>query len=78
VRRDHQPIDVDTETTDYTFHFQISNGRGRRACTVKVQAPNIHDATKFFRENWQNIEVMAHQVLADRSREDREIRLVVP
>jgi acyl dehydratase len=78
VRRDHQPIHVDTETTDYTFHFQISNGGGRRACTVKVQAPNIHDATKFFRQNWQIIEVMAHEVLADRSRENGEIRLVVP
>ena len=78
MRHVHQPIHVDTETTDYTFHFQISNGGGRRACTIKVQAPNIHDATKFLRQNWQNIEVMAHEVLADRSREDGEIRLVVP
>jgi hypothetical protein len=36
--RDHQPIHEDTETTDYTFHFQISNGGGRQACSVKVQA----------------------------------------
>ena len=78
MRRDHQPIHVDTETTDYTFHFQIANGGGRRACTVKVQAPNIHNATKFLRQNWQIIEVMAHEVLADRSRENGEIRLVVP
>ena len=78
MRHDHQAIDVDTETTDYPFHFQISNGGGRRACTVKVQAPNIHDATKFLRQNWQIIEVMAHDVLADRSREDGEIRLAVP
>jgi hypothetical protein len=41
-----------------------------------VQAPNIHDATKFFRQNWQIIEVMAREDLANR--EDREIRLVVP
>ena len=78
MRRDHQAIHEDMETTDYTFHFQISNGGGRRACTIKVQAPNIHEATKFLRQNWQIIEVMANDVLADRSRENGEIRLVVP
>jgi len=79
VRRDHQAIHEDMETTDYTFHFQISNGSGRRACSVKVQAPNIRDATKFFRQNWQIIEVMTREDLENRSsREDGEIRLVVP
>ena len=78
MRRDHQPIHEDMGTTDYTFHFQISNGGGRRACSVKVQAPNIHDAKKFFRQNWQIIEVMAREDLANGSREDGEIRLLVP
>ena len=78
MRRDHQPIHEDTETTDYTFHFQISNGGGRRACSIKVQAPNIHDATKFFRQKWQIIEAMAREDMANKSREDGEIRLVVP
>jgi hypothetical protein len=78
MRRDHQPIHEDTETTDYTFHFQISNGGARRGCSVKVQAPNFHYATKFFRQNWQIIEVMAREELANGSQEDGKIRLVVP
>jgi hypothetical protein len=68
----------DMGTTYYTFHFQISNGGGRRACSVKVQALNIQDAKKFFRQNWQIIEVMAREDLANGSREDGEIRLLVP
>ena len=75
MRRDHQPIHEDTETTDFTFHFQISYGGGRRACSVKVQAPDIHEATKFFRQNWQTIELMAREGLANRSRQDGDMRL---
>jgi hypothetical protein len=43
-----------------------------------VQALNIQDAKKFFRQNWQIIEVMAREDLANGSREDGEIRLLVP
>jgi hypothetical protein len=68
MRRDHRSIPEDR--ADYTFHFQISNGGGRQACSVRVQAPNIHEATKFFQQNWQSIEMMAREGLANRSRED--------
>ena len=83
MRRDQQPIHEETKTTDYTFHFQISNGGGRQACSVKVEAPSIHEATRFFQQNWQNIELMARERLANRSYEngvtceDREIRIAV-
>ncbi len=64
MRRDGQPINEDLETTHYTFHFQISSGGGRQACSVRVQAPNIDDATKFFRQNWPTIELRAREGLA--------------
>jgi hypothetical protein len=76
MRRDDQPIRHDGETTGYTFNFQISSSGGRRACSVKVQAPNIHDATRFFRQNWPMIETMAREGLAAGSRDG--IRLDVP
>ena len=77
MRRDDQPLKDDAETTGYTFHFQISNGGGRKACSVKVQAPSMQDATAFFRQNWPTIELMARDGLADASHDSR-IKLVVP
>jgi hypothetical protein len=78
MRRERQPISEDTKTVTYTFHFQISNKGGRQACSVKVQAPNFHDATNCFRQNWPMIESLAREGLAGRSSDDRTIRLAVP
>jgi len=77
MRRDDQPLKGDAETTGYAFHFQISNGGCRKACTVKVQAPSMQDATAFFRQNWPTIETMARDGLAD-APDDSRIKLVVP
>jgi hypothetical protein len=48
----------------YVFHFQISSGTSRRACSAKVQAANADDAAIIFRLNWQAIEAMARANLA--------------
>jgi hypothetical protein len=76
MRRDDQPVRVDAGNTDFTFNFQISSSGGRQACSVKVQARNIHDATRFFRQNWPMIETMAREGLAAGVRES--IRLDMP
>ena len=78
MRRDLEPIETDSDTTGYTFHFQISNRGGRQACSVKVRAPNIQDATMFFRQNWATIELMARDGLAGGSRDSGRIKLIVP
>jgi hypothetical protein len=78
MRRERQPTNKDAETIAYTFHFQITNKGGRQACSVKVQAPNVHDATTFFRQNWPMIESIARDGLDSRSVEDRIIKLAVP
>lgn len=78
MRREGQPTDEDAETIAYAFHFQIANNGGRQACSVKVQAPSIHDAATFFRQNWQMIESMAREGLVSRSGDDRVIKLVMP
>jgi hypothetical protein len=41
-----------------------------------VQAQNIHDATRFFRQNWPMIETMAREGLAAGSQDG--IRLDMP
>jgi hypothetical protein len=76
MRRDDQPIRQTAETTGYTFNFQISSSGRRQACSVKVQAENLHDATRFFRQNWPLIETMAREGLAAGSRDG--IRLAMP
>ena len=78
MRCERRPSNEDTETLTYTFHFQMANHGGREACSVKVQALTIHDATAFFRQNWPMIESMARDGLTDRPGDDRTIRLAVP
>ena len=77
MRRERRPSNEDAETTAYTFHFQITNNGGRQACSIKVQAPNMQDATSFFRQNWPMIESMARDGLAKRSHDARMIKLAV-
>jgi hypothetical protein len=78
MRRERRATSEDAETLTYTFHFQITNKGGRQACSVKVQAPNIHDATTFFRQNWPMIESMARDGLVSKSGDDRTIKLAMP
>jgi hypothetical protein len=78
MRRESRPTNEDAETIAYTFHFQLANKGGRQACSVKVQAPNLHDAAKFFRQNWPMIESMARDDLVSRSGDDGTIKLAAP
>jgi hypothetical protein len=67
MRHDRRLNSKDAEPISYTFHFQMTSGGGRQACSVKVRAPNIDDARSFFRENWSMIEPLARDRLASRS-----------
>ena len=76
MRHDAELIREAAGTSGYTFNFQISNNGRRQACSVKVQARNIHDATVFFRKNWPLIETMAREGLASGSQ--HRIQLALP
>jgi len=78
MRRESRSAGEDAGTTAYTFHFQITNKGGRQACSVKVEAQSISDATTFLRENWPMIESMARDRLVSPSSDDRTIRLAMP
>jgi len=75
--RHDQPIREDSEAVSFNFHFQISNGVGRKACSVRVKAHNYHDATDFFRQNWPTIELMARESSAVAA-DGAEIKLLMP
>ncbi|HUN96967.1 MAG TPA: hypothetical protein VMU69_12145 [Bradyrhizobium sp.] len=76
MQQELRQFDGDQDTVGYTFHFQITNQGGRRACSVKVQASNFQDATQFFRDNWPMIESMAREGLTKPER--GVISLAVP
>jgi hypothetical protein len=59
MRRGRMGTKKNGETGEYTFHFQISNGHGRKGCSVRVQAFSHQDAAILFRENWPRLEAMA-------------------
>jgi hypothetical protein len=77
MRHDDQPIKEDSEAVGFNFHFQITNGAGRKACRIRVKAYNYHDATSIFRQNWPTIELMARESLASAT-DGREINLMMP
>jgi hypothetical protein len=64
------------ETLTYSFHFQISNNGGRQAFSVEVQAPNVQDATTFFRQNLLQIESIARDHLVNGIGDPRVVRRV--
>jgi hypothetical protein len=78
MRRERQPPNEGAETTAYTFNFQLALEGRRQACSVNVQAHNIHEATAFFRQNWPLIESMARDGLVSRRGDGREIKLALP
>jgi hypothetical protein len=78
MRQERTPINGDGETVGYTFFFQIASEGGRRACCVKVDALNIHEASAIFRQKWSVIESMARDGINSRDIGDGVITLVMP
>jgi hypothetical protein len=78
MRQERTPINGDGETVGYTFFFQIANEGGRRACCVKVDASNIHEASALFRQKWSVIESMARDGINGRGIGDGVITFVMP
>jgi hypothetical protein len=78
MRQQQTPMDGDGQSTGYTFFFQIANDGERRACCVKVDAPNIHEASARFREKWPVIESMARDGVKTGNVDDGVLTLVMP
>ena len=78
MRQERTPINGDGEMVGYTFFFQIANEGGRRACCVKVDALNIHEASALFRQKWSVIESMARDGINSKGIDDGVVTLVMP
>jgi hypothetical protein len=69
MRRDDWLNSDNAEAVAYTFHFQMTSGGGRQACSIRVQAADFDGARTLFRENWPMIEPLARDRLANLSGE---------
>jgi len=78
MRQGRLSKDGDGQPDGYTFFFQIATGGERRACCVKVEAPDIHEASALFREKWPVIESMARDGIKTGTIDDGVITLVMP
>jgi hypothetical protein len=78
MRQERTPIGCDGESVGYTFFFQIASDGGRRACCVKVDAENVHEASALFRQKWSVIESMARDGISSSDVSDGVITVVMP
>jgi hypothetical protein len=77
MRQERTPHNGDGESVGYTFFFQIANDGGRRACCVKIDALNIHEASALFRQKWSVIVSMARDSIKTKVIEDGVITFVM-
>ena len=78
MRQERTLIDGTGESEGYTFFFQIANDGGRRACCVKIDALNLHEASALFRQKWSVIELMAREDINSKAISGGVITLVMP
>ncbi len=78
MRQERLPIKGDGQSDGYNFFFQIANDGRRRACCVKVDAPDIHEASALFRQNWAAIKSMARDGIENGDLDDGVITFVMP
>jgi hypothetical protein len=60
-----------------TVFFQIANGNARQYCCVTTKFATQHQASRYLRQNWNKIEQMARDCLANGTLEDGQIKLVM-
>jgi hypothetical protein len=78
MRQEKNAAGEDGQLAGYTFYFQIANGGERRACSVRLDAPDAREASVLFREKWPVIESMARDGLKAGMVSDGVITLVMP
>jgi hypothetical protein len=75
--RNSSPTNAEILEGNQTVFFQIENGNGRQACSVKTKFPTQQQASRYLRQNWNKIEQMARDSLARGLIEEGRINLVM-
>jgi len=71
------PTEQECEEGPQTVFFQIANGNARQPRSVKTKFATQHQALRYLRQNWNNIEKMARDCLASGTFENGRIKLVM-
>ena len=75
--RNSSPTNAEILEGNQTVFFQIANGNGRQACSVKTKFPTQQQASRYLRQNWNKIEQMARDSLVRGLLEEGRINLVM-
>jgi hypothetical protein len=75
--RKRPPTKSEILGSNQTVFFQIANGNGRQACSVKTKFSTQQQASRYLRQNWTKIEQMARDCLAKGSLKEGRINLVM-
>src|SRR2546430_4629641 len=75
--RNRLPTQPEFDEGIQTVFFQIANGNARQSCSVKTKFPTQQQASRYLRQNWNKIEKMARDCLANGTIEDGQIKLVM-
>ena len=73
--RDRSPARGESGQGLQTVFFQIANGNARQSCSVTTKFTTQQQASRYLRQNWNKIEQMARDCLANGTLENGQIRL---
>jgi len=75
--RKRSPTRREPNKAPQTVFFQIANGNARQSCSVTTKFTTQQRASRYLRQNWNKIEQMARECLANGTLEDGQVRLVM-
>ena len=75
--RNSLPTEQEREEGPQTTFFQIANGNARQACCLKTKFATQQKASRYLRQDWNKIEKMAGNCLANGTFENGQIKLVM-
>jgi hypothetical protein len=77
MMRDNLQTQQEPDERQQTIFFQIANGNARQSCSLKTKFSTQQQASRYLRQNWDKIEQMARDCLANGIFEDGRIKLVM-
>jgi hypothetical protein len=75
--RNSLPTEQEREEGPQTVFFQIANGSARQDCSLKTKFATQQQASRYLRQNWNDIEKMARDCQASGAFENSRIKLVM-
>jgi hypothetical protein len=75
--RNRTPTPREIGEGQQTIFFQIANGNARQSCSVRTKFTTQQQASRYLRQNWNKIEKMARDRLAEGATEDGQVKLVM-